>query len=518
MDRITLALKTLALLVTVTGLVCLYLFWRPADLDGLSSVGRHLLTTALANRLVPVAAAAALAATLAARWLERAGSLPPRTPGVHALELTREEDPAAAPIELSAEAPEPLEIQHGSSESMPSLDRHLRGKADIPAFVDEVLSVAISRGASDLHIQPLELETRVAWRLRGELSELVAVPRVHHESIVRRLKVLAELTTFQTDLPQDGRFTVEAPAGAVDLRMSVLPTHHGEKVVLRLARAGQGLIDLARLGMPDALLVDFEGLLARPQGLIVLTGPTGCGKTTTLYSSLTHIHRSRGATTSIATIEDPIEIDLPFLSQTQVDHTVGLSFGQSLRAVLRQDPDVMMVGEIRDEETAHIAVEAGMTGHLILTTLHAESTAGVFNRLIDMGIEPFLVSSAVLAVVSQRLVRGLCDACRRPAEADPLMVEKMIRRGITRTAAESLSFYDSPGCEACDHSGLGAQTAVFELLSVDQPLRELITRKVPTSQIEAAAVAAGMTPLLRASVLEAVAGTLSLEEAFRVVR
>ncbi|MEM7356348.1 MAG: GspE/PulE family protein [Acidobacteriota bacterium] len=508
-------LRVVALLVAVTGLVCLYLFWRPADLAAVGAALSHVASDALANRMVPIAALAALVAAIAARWLDRLGSLPPRTPGVHALELGPEEEPALAPLELSPEPPEAPAAGRAGDSGLP-LDRHLHGKPDIPAFVDDLLKAAVVAGASDVHIQPLEIETRIAWRLRGELAEQLAAPREHHEQVVRRLKVLAQLT-YQTEMPQDGRFTLETPQSAIDVRMSVLPTRHGEKVVLRLARSGQGLIELGRLGMADTLRADFEGLLAQPQGLIILTGPTGCGKTTTLYSALTHIHRSRGATTSIATIEDPIEIDLPFSSQTQVDHNVGLSFGQSLRAVLRQDPDVMMVGEIRDRETAHIAVEAGMTGHLILTTLHADSNAGVFNRLIEMGVEPFVASSAVLATLSQRLVRRLCDRCRQPAAADPKMTERLVRRGISQTAAESLSFYQSPGCDACGHSGLGAQTAVFELLAVTPTLSELISSKVPTSQIEEAAISEGMTPLLRAAVLEAVAGTISLEEAFRVM-
>ena len=510
MERIATAFKMLALLVTVTGLVCLFLFWRPADLAAGWRVAQWLAVDVFANRWIFILAPAAFVLSLAARVLEGSDAPPRRDPGVHALDVSIASPqgpfPPAEPIEFVAE-PE---------ESNPGLGEHLRGEPNVPAFVDDLLRAAVEVEASDVHIQPLDTVTRVAWRVHGELADVVNVPREHHELVVRRLKILAQLTTFHSDLPQDGRFTLETSAGAVDVRVSVLSTRHGEKIVLRLARAGHGLIGLDRLGMPEPLLQELKSLLAQPQGLIVLTGPTGCGKTTTLYSSLAHIQETRGATVSISTIEDPIEIDVPFLSQTQVDHATGLSFGQTLRAVLRQDPNVVMIGEIRDSETAHTAVEAGLTGHLILTTLHADSTAGVFNRLIDMGVEPFVVSSAVLATVSQRLARSLCTECRQPATTDAEMIERMIRRGITQTAAESLSFYTASGCATCSHTGLGGQTAIFELLRVTPRLRDLITEKVTTPRIAQVAAEEGMTPLLRAALLEAVAGTISLEEALRL--
>ncbi|MEM7584330.1 MAG: GspE/PulE family protein [Acidobacteriota bacterium] len=465
-----------------------------------------LVNDAVASLWARYAAGIAAVATVAARWLER----PPRRDSKPAPVASLEPPPHAQPRTVAT-----------ASRLLPeagSLERHLRRRPDVPAFVDELLAAAIAAGASDVHIQPQDVHTRIAWRVQRELVEVLAAPQAHHELIVRRIKILANLTTYQTDLPQDGRLEVATPRGSVDVRVSVLPTRHGEKVVMRLTRAGSGLIELDQLGMTEALRLDFEDLLAQPQGLIVLSGPTGCGKTTTLYSALAHIHRGRGDTTSIATIEDPIEIDLPFLSQTQVDPAVGLSFGQTLRAVLRQDPNVMMVGEIRDQETAHTAVEAGLSGHLILTTLHADSTAGVFNRLIDMEVEPFLAASSVLASVSQRLARRLCAECRRPVASDSKAKRQMTRAGINATAAENLSFYEAQGCAACEHTGVAGVTAIFELLRVTPRLRELVGDKVVTPEIERAAVEEGMIPLLRAAILEAVAGTISLEEALRVVR
>ncbi len=499
------ALRFLALMVSVAGLVCLYLDWRPADLPSAAVAVTVLASRAAANLWVPMFAAGALTAALAAWLIERAPARG-RAAG----------EPPAAVGPPAAGLLEPAATARDDGVVGPRLRRRLRGQVDVPAFVADLLGAAAAAGASDVHVKPTDVESRIAWRVGGELADVVAAPKQHHELIVRRLKILAQLVTYQTDTPQDGHFKLESGAGPVDVRMSVLPTRHGEKVVLRLSRAGHGLIALDRLGMPESLFGGWRRLLANRQGLIVLTGPTGCGKTTTLYASLAQIHEDRGATTSIATLEDPVEIDLPYLSQTQVDPATGLTFAASLRAVLRQDPNVLMVGEIRDSETAHIAVEAGLTGHLILTTLHAESTAGVFNRLIEMDVEPFLASSAVLAALSQRLARRLCPECRRPATQDEATVKRLIGAGVTHTAAQSLSFYAAPGCDACDHSGVAGRTAIYELLPLTPALRDLIASRVATHRIEEAAVGEGMTPLWKAALLEAVDGNISLDEALRV--
>ncbi len=498
-------LRICALLLTVAGLVCLYLDRQPIDLPSALAAVRALATLAVANLWVWVFAGGSLA-TAAGAWLIERVPVSGRAAG----------EPPVATIEPASSYPAPIVLAHGGGEIGPRLSKRLRGRVDVPGFVDDLLGAAVAAGASDVHLKPTDVECRVAWRVGGELADVVAVPKEHHELIVRRLKILAELVTYQTDMPQDGHFKLTSEQGAVDVRMSALPTRHGQKVVLRLSRAGHGLIALDRLGMPDPLLDRCRRLLAERQGLIVLTGPTGCGKTTTLYASLAQIHQDRGATTSIATLEDPVEIDLPYLSQTQVEPTTGLTFAASLRAVLRQDPNVLMVGEIRDPETAHIAVEAGLTGHLILTTLHAESAAGVFNRLIELDVEPFLASSSVLAALSQRLARRLCLECRQPAPRHPSTVERLIGTGITRTAAESLSFYTAPGCGACDHTGVAGRTAIYELLRLTPTLRDLIASGVATHRIEEAALGEGMTPLWKAAVLEAVEGNISLDEALRV--
>ncbi len=497
-------LRILALLITIVGLVCLYLDWSPADVSAAVNAISALAKEAVANFWVPIFAGTALIASVAALLIE---GIP--------LE-GRVGKSSAGRAEPASSFPEPAVLAGSDSEIGSRLQRHLRGRVDVPAFVDDLLDAAVVAGASDVHVKPTDVETRIAWRANGQLADVVVTPKEHHDLIVRRIKIMAQLVTYQTDMPQDGRFKLESQLGSVDVRVSVLPTRHGQKVVLRLARAGQGLIALDRLGMTGNVLDSWRKLIAERQGLIVLTGPTGCGKTSTLYGSLAHIHQERGATTSIATLEDPVEIDLPYLSQTQVDPATGLTFAASLRAVLRQDPNVLMVGEIRDSETAHIAVEAGLTGHLILTTLHAESTAGVFNRLIELDVEPFLASSSVLAALSQRLARRLCRVCRQPAPRDEATVQRLIGVGITRTAAESLSFYTATGCDACGHTGVAGRTAIFELLSLTPSLRDLITSRTATHRIEEAALREGMTPLRKAAILEAIEGTISLDEALRV--
>jgi general secretion pathway protein E len=314
-------------------------------------------------------------------------------------------------------------------------------------------------------------------------------------------------------------------AGPADIRMSVLPTNHGEKVVLRIANVGTRVATVDALGFPAPLAERYKRVLARPQGIVFLSGPTGSGKTTTIYASLAHIKESRGETTQIATIEDPIELDVPFLTQTQVNPEVGLTFAQGLRSILRQDPNAIMVGEIRDPETAHIAIQAGMTGHQIVTTVHADSAAGAFNRLIEMGVEPFLVASASLASVSQRLVRALCPHCRVRSAPTVDEVTRLEQLKIavdpaphaSHDAHLTQSFFTAPGCTRCGNTGYLGRRAIFELLEVTPAIRDLVHAKVPTSKIHEAAVREGMVPLVDAAMAQARAGATSLREVFRVV-
>jgi general secretion pathway protein E len=316
---------------------------------------------------------------------------------------------------------------------------------------------------------------------------------------------------YVTDRPQDGHFTQETPDGTAELRASFLPTQHGEKVVMRVARPGQSLPELGTLGLSPAVQIKLEQILAKPQGLIFFTGPTGSGKTTSIYASLGHIHRARGSMVQIATIEDPIEFNVPVLAQTQVNPASGLTFAEGLRALLRQDPNVIMVGEVRDPETARIAVQAGLTGHLILTTVHADSSAGVFNRLLEMGVEPFVLASVGVACVSQRLVRKLCPQCRKPAEPSPQEAAWLQKVGLRVTP-----FCVPGGCAACGGLGYSGRAAIHEVLVVTPAIRELIQQRVSTDRLLQAAVLEGTVPLLEAAVEQARAGVTTLAEAMRV--
>ncbi|WP_205507744.1 GspE/PulE family protein [Myxococcus vastator] len=392
--------------------------------------------------------------------------------------------------------------------------RHIAAKPDpdIIAFMGQLMDGAIRLGASDIHIHPLESGTRIAFRLHGVLEEVLSFPREHHSRLINRVKVLAKLALYDLDKPQDGHFPWTTDDGPADIRVSILPTNHGPAVALRIARTGVRLPQLPALGFPDALLAKYQELLALPQGLILVAGATGSGKTTSLYASLGHIQQSRGELTRIATIEDPIEFDVPLFAQTQVNAAQGFTFAQGLRAVLRQDPNVIMVGEIRDSETARTAIQAGLSGHLLLSTIHANSAAGGFNRFIDMGVEPFLLASATVATLSQRLVRSLCPHCRAPLPLTPEEAVRLDAAGIRRG-----NFFGPVGCERCEGSGYLGRTALYEMLVVSQGIRDAINAKVPSSRIQELAIQEGMVPLLAAGVERARTGDTSLREVFRVV-
>lgn len=402
-------------------------------------------------------------------------------------------------------------------EMLVELGRHLRGMAkrpepDIIAFMDLLMEGAMRVGASDVHIHPLEEGTRIAFRVHGMLEQVIVFPREHHPRLVNRVKVLARLPLYQLDKPQDGHFPLTSQDGPADIRVSILPTNHGEAVALRIARSGVRLPQLSALGFPETLLERYQQILALPQGLILVAGATGSGKTTSLYASLGHIQASRGQLTRIATIEDPIEFDVPLFAQTQVNAEQGLTFANGLRAVLRQDPNVIMVGEIRDPETARTAIQAGLSGHLLLSTIHANSAAGAFNRLIEMGVEPFLLASATAATLSQRLVRGLCPHCRVEQPLTPEEAVRLDAAGIARG-----TFYGPVGCERCDGSGYLGRTAIYEMLAVTPAIRDAINAKVPSARIQELAAREGMVPLLAAGVERARTGATTLREVFRVV-
>ncbi|MDY7225886.1 GspE/PulE family protein [Hyalangium rubrum] len=420
--------------------------------------------------------------------------------------------PALSPLEVVNE-----DVAIAVREMLVELGQYLRNLGsrpdpDIIDFMGTLMDGAIRVGASDVHIHPLEAGTRIAFRVHGVLEEVLVFPREHHPRLINRVKVLAKLTLYKLDKPQDGHFPFSTQEGPADIRVSILPTNHGEAVALRIARTGVRLPQLTALGFPAPLLEKYQQILALPQGVIFVAGATGSGKTTSLYASLGHIKQSRGALTRIASIEDPVEFDVPLFAQTQVNAEQGFTFAQGLRSVLRQDPNVIMVGEIRDPETGRTAIQAGLSGHLILTTIHANSASGVFNRLIEMGVEPFLLASATVATISQRLVRALCPHCRAPA---PLASDEQAR--LEEAGLLGGTFYGAVGCPRCDGSGYLGRTAIYEMLVVTPAIRDGINAKVPTPRLQEIAMKEGMVPLLTAGVERARTGATTLREVFRVV-
>ena len=421
--------------------------------------------------------------------------------------------PALSPLEV-VDANVAIAVREMLTELQDSLRKYIsRGEPDMIAFVDVLINGAIQVGASDIHVHPLESGTRIAFRVHGVLEEVMMLPREHHPRLINRIKVLAKVVLFRTDRPQDGHFAFATGEGPADIRVSLLPTNHGESSALRIARSSVRLPQLSALGFPKELLAPYQKVLDLPQGVIFVAGATGSGKTTTLYASLGYIKQTRGDMTRIATIEDPIEFDVSLFSQTQVNNEQGFTFAQGLRSVLRQDPNVIMVGEIRDAETARTAIQAGLSGHLLMTTVHANSAAGVFNRLIEMGVEPFLLASASVASISQRLVRALCPHCRVPAQPEKEELARLEAAGLPTAGP----FYGPKGCPRCANSGYLGRTALYEVLTVTPAIRDCINGKVPTSQTHDIAVREGMVSLLAAGLARVNAGTTTLREVFRVV-
>jgi general secretion pathway protein E len=337
----------------------------------------------------------------------------------------------------------------------------------------------------------------VRLRIDGTLRDLIEPARALHGAIVSRLKIMAQLDIAEKRLPQDGRIALRVAGKPVDVRVSTIPTGHGERVVLRLLDQQAGRLDLAQLGMDEATLAHMDRLIREPHGIVLITGPTGSGKTTTLYAALSRLDTTA---LNVMTVEDPIEYDLDGISQTPINTRIDMSFARALRTILRQDPDVVMIGEIRDLETAQIAVQASLTGHLVFATLHTNDAVSAVTRLVDMGVEPFLLASSLIGVGAQRLVRRLCLECRKP----------IVHEGKT--------YYSAVGCAACNRSGYRGRTGIYELLNVDDELRSLIHDRASEQKLRAYAVAHGMKSLRDDAMRWAAAGVISLEEAVRVTR
>lgn len=378
--------------------------------------------------------------------------------------------------------------------------------------LDELLETALKSGASDLHIEPKTWGAEVRLRLDGVLQEVDRIPAELVRPLVVRLKALTGLQVHRTDIPQEGRLSLPLDGREFTVRVAVIPTIHGEKAVIRFPV--QRALELHQLGMEQEMLRKFVELLEEPQGTILLTGPANSGKTTTMYAALLHIHKRSGGSKSIYTIEDPVELDIGVASQVEVRPKAGLTFASALRTILRQDPEVIMVGEIRDPETAELAVRAGLTGHLVLSTVHARSAPGVFARLLDMGVPPHLVGSSVTAVLEQRLVRGVCRRCARPCGPTE---EELSALGLSRKDLPEGEYVKGEGCDACLGTGYSGRVGIFRMLVVTDALRELVVSRAATAEIERTARREEMASLLQDGLSKAARGETTLEELARVL-
>ncbi len=399
---------------------------------------------------------------------------------------------------------------HRIAEQMPETEDLLESEDDAPIIrlINALLTEAIKENASDIHIEPYENRVSVRFRVDGVMREVLQPQRVLAPLIVSRIKVMARLDIAEKRLPQDGRISLRVAGRAVDVRVSTIPTSHGERVVLRLLDKQAGRLDLQQLGMAADTQQAIDALIHKPHGIVLVTGPTGSGKTTTLYAALTCLNEARR---NIMTVEDPIEYHLDGVSQTHVNSKVDMSFARGLRAILRQDPDIVMVGEIRDLETAQIAVQASLTGHLVFSTLHTNSAVGAVTRLRDMGVEPFLLSSSLLGVLAQRLVRVLCTECREAYAPSERELQ------ILGTQQTDVVLYRPTGCSKCNHSGFKGRTGIYELLVVNDQVRDMIHDGSGEHAIETYIRAS--TPSIRSDGIRRVlSGHTTIDEVLRVTR
>lgn len=382
------------------------------------------------------------------------------------------------------------------------------GAVQVINFIDHLLEQALLKNASDIHIEPVDEVTRVRLRIDGLLYKFVEVPFSNHNAIVSRIKIISGLDIAEKRLPQDGRVEAEISNRKVDLRVSTLPVIGGEKVVIRILDKGQQLKDLSGLNFSEDNLALYKQLVGYPHGMILITGPTGSGKSTTLYATLGHLNDE---TQNIITIEDPIEFKIKGVNQISVNNKAGLTFAKGLRSIVRQDPNIIMVGEIRDGETARIAVQAALTGHLVFSTLHTNTAIGAVTRLVDLGIEPFLVAASLRGVVAQRLVRMICPHCKEQ------YVASNTERAVLRCdISESLMLYKGSGCEHCNHTGYKGRMAVQEVLPITERLKNLIVQGADEGTLLAEAKANGFTTLADDCTQKVMQGVTTTEELLRV--
>jgi type IV pilus assembly protein PilB len=391
-------------------------------------------------------------------------------------------------------------------------------EAPIAKIVTTVLEFAMKSRASDVHIEPLEERTRVRYRIDGILHEKLVLPKKIHDALVSRIKILSDMKIDEKRIPQDGRFNFQTDDDEVDLRVSTLPTVHGEKIVMRLLKKSGSVPTLPDLGLRGRALKNLEEAILRPHGIILVTGPTGSGKTTTLYSVLSRINTIK---VNIMTLEDPVEYQMSGVNQVQINPMAGLTFASGLRSFLRQDPNIIMVGEVRDEETAELAVQASLTGHLVFSTLHTNSSSGALPRLLDMKAEPYLLASSITAIVAQRVAGKICTTCKTEYEPDEAVV-KDVRAVLGKLwnpdMEKKIMFYKGKGCDQCNNRGLRGRVGIFEVLPISEKVARLILERGSAGDIEKVAVEEGMITMKQDGYLKVVEGVTSLDEVLRVAQ
>ena len=406
-----------------------------------------------------------------------------------------------------------LQVVDGAEEiDAASLERQ-SGEAPIIRLVNALFLAAIQRGASDIHVEPYEKELRVRFRIDGVLQSVMTPPLKYRDPLVSRIKIMARLDISEKRLPQDGRikarFADRGTTREIDFRVSVLPTLFGEKVVLRLLDAKGLRLDMTQLGFETEALARFDRAIKKPWGMVLVTGPTGSGKTNTLYSALSQLNQPG---VNIMTAEDPVEFNLVGINQVQVREQIGMTFAGALRSFLRQDPNIILVGEVRDAETAGIAVKAALTGHLVLSTLHTNDAPSSINRLVNMGIEPFLVANSINLIAAQRLVRRICENCKEPLEISP---ERLLSSGLPESELPNVKAMHGRGCDRCSGTGYKGRLGLFEIMEVTEALRDLIVVNAPIKDLRDGAIKDGMTPLRQAGMLKVRDGITTIEEVAR---
>jgi type IV pilus assembly protein PilB len=383
-------------------------------------------------------------------------------------------------------------------------------EAPVVKLINTLITRAVNERASDLHLEPGEQDLRVRFRIDGVLHEVMSTPRSVSGAVVSRVKIMADLDIAERRVPQDGRVGLRVNGRAIDLRVATLPSIYGEKVVIRVLDKDDAILQLSDLGFMPHALDRFSKSFSKPYGAILVTGPTGSGKTTTLYAALNVLNKPN---VNIITVEDPVEYRLPGITQVQVNRKAGLFFATALKSILRSDPDIVLVGEVRDTETAKTAVEAALTGHLVLSTLHTNDASSSIGRLVDMGVEPYLVSSALDCIVAQRLARKICERCRRPREASP---EVLARMGLPPDA-EPVTIYDAVGCKVCSGTGYRGRLSINEVLTVSEEIQRMAVERRPSDEVKKVGVSQGMRTLREDGMEKVRLGLTTLEEVLRVV-